>query len=567
MAKNKHLLMIFLSSVVFPSTFISSLLTTSCIATLIPTNPFPLHDEFTENANAEPRTPYLYIEVPNYGTWTDNWLTLGNRVGTDDQKKYANDVSIVDEVTATGVGNPAWVPHHLFFVFEQPIDVTQWHFIKFYEALGNGNSGYCQFGFFTGPIGHEKYAYVSYSLPTNGMFYQQCFDIWEGQWTVEQGFDWHYVYGFAFWASTLCGPTDMWIDFPLLYSPQTPPPGGLIDMDELIGDRLGLFAMLYHCAEESIPDYDFYAVEVKIQDLLGAGANFEYPSYAKIHIETNALAEERPPNHEPHAGDYGEVQLPIDFSIYGVGFSLRLPAQHVKYNTRYENNKFIIEWDVARGYLVGPGGKGLIIFYDYASFWVMLRVPEGFKLQAMIFAEVVWYKYVREGYVEGHRESLYWAVVDPGGCEQITPTVPETLNTPEIIILPPLSERCLDLVTLRGGMGINVNSPSFKSSIKIFAFAFDNNQSVRWKDVGMEVWKNGVLVAKLTARTGEFGEPAIFEFQLDEVGILWTLVGSCDIRCVVVLDTMYFLSGFGDINGDLRVDMKDIAIVAKAFGS
>lgn len=209
------------------------------------------------------------------------------------------------------------------------------------------------------------------------------------------------------------------------------PPGGLIAQSGLTGDWIALYASLYHCTDENIAQYDYYAVEVDVQNLYKfTPSHYQpyliWPFKARICVEMSDFVQEEPPKNYPQSGVYGSSGA-LSFGWFGVGFAVDLPAHQVSYSSGMKDGKFIAQWDVTPTPLSIPGayGQGITIFEDYAEFWIGVRVPEGYKPSFAVSAEVCWAKMLSIiTYYQCHDENVGWVTVDP----PIAPTPPQPLG-------------------------------------------------------------------------------------------------------------------------------------------
>jgi len=214
-------------------------------------------------------------------------------------------------------------------------------------------------------------------------------------------------------------------------------PGGRIDSSHMFGDWFALYADLYHCTDEYIPEYDYWALQIKVENLheedeWTSWRYPEYPAKARICVEMPGFVEENPPEHKPQDDDYGSSPGSISFGWLGLGFSMNLPGHQVSYSKWYEDGNFKAQWDVTHGLIPGLGGEGVRIFSDYAEFWVGFRVPDGYKPICAVYAEVVWTRICNPiFYMECYRESLSWVVVDPPEALTLTTTLPGPLDNIE----------------------------------------------------------------------------------------------------------------------------------------
>lgn len=404
------------------------------------TDPWPQHDELTENVDWPPLNPCDGFSVPDYGWWWEinggiwgNVMIVENRTYNVCVDKY----SVMSRVRAFGIGDPYWIPHFVVFWPSEYLDLTKWHYIKYYISLGGFCDGFCQIGFFSGDIyGDYEYAVINYTTSNDNQFYPKSFDCWDySKWKVSAGFNWSAVDGLAFFARTSAGSgddsglNDMWIDSPILYSGSTDVPYGLIDFDEMETEDSEIGVELIHAGPESIADYDFYTIHVTFRSKGRMAAYWILP-FVKILMVMDDEASEYLNNHQPQHGYY-DYQTVMSYGVPGIpiSFPIVLPQLQVEYSEYYEDGLYKIQWIVRDPMRVLFMGRNVIENNCYADFTVTIKVPARFKPYIALMAEAQWYE-CEHSEVWGHTwshektEQLCWLVVDPPEASTITPEVP-----------------------------------------------------------------------------------------------------------------------------------------------
>jgi len=206
-------------------------------------------------------------------------------------------------------------------------------------------------------------------------------------------------------------------------------PHGLIDTDEIFGEKTRLCAELFHDGLESDPDYDYFAVRVTVADPYIVVPT-HHPLYVKVRLEMQDFCEEFPDNHQPQAGSYGSHPISLGFSYYGIGLSVTAPAYYIDYFRGYQNGKLIVEWNIRPSTILGIAAGW--VFIDYTSYAIGVRVPEGYKPYVIAYTEVDYYKRMSLWpiYYDQLVDKVGWGAVDPPGANPITPETPDPLNSP-----------------------------------------------------------------------------------------------------------------------------------------
>ena len=130
--------------------------------------------------------------------------------------------------------------------------------------------------------------------------------------------------------------------------------------------------------------------------------------------------------------------------------------------------------------------------------------------------------------------------------------------------------RNVDVFTQRGGKGQSVSSPPFtpEEDVMIYANVTYNGYPCSYYHVAFRIVDPHENTAILVGTTNTSGI-ATTSFHLPEFIGAWRIVASVNIADVVVNDTLEFRVRWNvaDINDDLKVDTKDLAIAALAYGS
>lgn len=414
------------------------------------TNPWPQHDELTENVNWPPLDPWDGFEVPGYGLWWELYSGVWQNVMIVENRTYnvcVGKYSVMSRVRAFGIGDPYWIPHFVVFWPSEYLDLTKWHYIKYYISLGGFCDGFCQIGFFNGDIyGDYEYAVIDYTTSNNNQFYPKSFDCWDhSKWRVSAGFNWSAVNGLAFFARTYTGSgddsglNDMWIDSPILYSGSTDVPYGLIDTDERETEYSKIGVELIHAGPEYLEEYDLYTIHMTVANKGTKAGYCWFLPFVKVLIVMDDVASEYLANHEPQHGYY-DYQNVLSFGVPGVpiSFPITLPQLQVDYSDFYEDNLYKVQWTVSDPNF-GPWGTGRSVIRNncYADFVITVKVPAKFKPYVAIMAELKWYVGIitPTGLKFGHAltEQICWLTVDPPEANPINPTVPDSEPLPESV--------------------------------------------------------------------------------------------------------------------------------------
>lgn len=130
--------------------------------------------------------------------------------------------------------------------------------------------------------------------------------------------------------------------------------------------------------------------------------------------------------------------------------------------------------------------------------------------------------------------------------------------------------RNVDVFTQRGGKGQTVPSPLFTplEDAMIYANVTYNGYPCSCYHVAFRIVDPHKNIAILVGTTNSSGI-ATTSFHVPEFLGAWRIVASVNIAEVVVNDTLEFHVRWNvaDINDDLKVDIKDLAIAASAYGS
>jgi len=176
---------------------------------------------------------------------------------------------------------------------------------------------------------------------------------------------------------------------------------------------------------EQDPNYDYYAVKVKLADIKYQNDAWTCPYKATVRIAVPLWAVEPPGNHEPTAG-FHSGQSSITFNFEGIGFRMQLPAYSVEYSTSTDANFRYFDWSV-------DGDGWWFIFQDYAEFSVGIRVPQGSEPDVWAGGWVAWYTFYGLIFQYHSEESYYWLHVTTQRTllppEQI-PTIPKAPEVP-----------------------------------------------------------------------------------------------------------------------------------------
>jgi hypothetical protein len=527
---------------------------------------YPFNDELTENASCD---PYYYdkddamfqcIPIQGFGNWSDDldylWISTKNKVhGAKSVGGYRFGGNII--------------PFMQFFVFEETFDASKFDAFSFWVRLDEDCEDYVVFGVLDENV---NIATIFFDCASGGDWEWKKASLTDlSAWEVDPGFDWSKIVLVLF-ATDAFGdpeyPKSAWtlIDDPMFYSSHLP--WGLIDTDEIESDSGRLCVELIHAGPEFLPE-EFYMIHATFKKKCS-----ELLPYLRIMIQVDSAAEEFPDNHLPKDGYYSSETI-ATFSIPGIpiSFPVNLPQLRVSYNHWYEGNLYKIEWKMEDPYFIDFLGVGTNVINDYADFAVAIKVPSNFKPYIAVMAEAKWYEFIeifkgwpfpRGMYNLKKQEQLCWCIVDPPEAPMISPQVPSPL--------PSKFGTFVDSFTQKGGLGIYQNTRSFRpgENLQVISYIMDHEYLLPYKDIGFELIKDGVTTAKLAARTNE-SRIAQINYQLpsskEEIGSVWNLIVTVCVRGTVYFEEIWFLLGYGDLNGDVKVDMKDIALVARAFGS
>jgi hypothetical protein len=255
----------------------------------------------------------------------------------------------------------------------------------------------------------------------------------------------------------------------ILYFNAADIPGGLIDIDEEVGNKTTVYAELFHDGEETIDEYDFWAVRVTVEDPPVIPIYTE-PFYVRVYLEMADWCEEFPANHVPQSGEYGRTKYSLSFSFYGIGFSVTNALYSITFSKWQEGGKTKMQWIVEPNKNIIGVAEGPV-FRDYCQFGVGFRTPADKKPYVRIFAEVVYYSHL------GFRLILFnelqdelWLEVDPPGADMIDISQPPTIEYPEQIRI------------------FRINS--FKISLGATSWEEAENTTVLKKGWGLSCWFN-----------------------------------------------------------------------------
>jgi hypothetical protein len=209
-------------------------------------------------------------------------------------------------------------------------------------------------------------------------------------------------------------------------------PHGKIAVSEVSSEKMRICAELYHDGQESIPDKDYYAVLVTVEDLKykNSGGWFGlgqiHPFETVVMLEMNNWCDEFPANHQPTQGDYGSSQTSIGFSGGGLSYSIHGSAYRVFFDKWRTADKFYCKWTLKWGILlfefIGTGFPWI----DYVQFAIQISVPAEFKPTVNIGVKNCWDQEDILGYWRYDSDEL-WTQVDPPGAETIPPPEPITI--------------------------------------------------------------------------------------------------------------------------------------------
>jgi len=447
------------------------------------TDPWPQHDELTENVNWPPLDPWDGFEVPGYGLWWEHYSGLWHNVMIVENRTYnvcVGKYSVMSRVTVFGIGDPYWIPHFVIFWPSEYLDLTKWHYIKYFVCLGGFCDGFCQIGFFNGDIyGDYEYAVIDYTTPNDNQFYPKSFDCWDhSKWIVSAGFNWSAVNGLVFFARTYAcdgepsGLNDMWIDSPILYSGSTDVPYGLIDTDERETEYSEIGLELIHSGPEYVEEIELYTIHVTI---VNKGTNAGYCwflPFVKVLVVMDDVASEYLANHEPQHGYY-DYQSVLSFGIPGVpiSFPVTLPQLQVDYSDFYEDNLYKVQWAVSDPSFGGLWGTGRSVIRNncYADFAITVKVPATFKPYVSVMAELQWYVGIitPTGLKFGHAltEQICWLTADPPEATPVNPTTPSPEPLPESV------PSCVDIKNIQVRGNNFIGNPAFEFGSFLWAFS------------------------------------------------------------------------------------------------
>ena len=417
----------------------------SISASLQYTNPFPLFDNLTESEMighgpdgdepAQPNKGYWSLTVPGWGTLWDRWTGFGTVVGKTTTKCVGN-YSIGSQVPSGSNPGSLWIGNCIYFDFDFVVDVTQWHYLKFYLWLGPGATGYGEFGL---KDANGKWATIQYGPLPLQQWQPMSADIWDqSKWgQIDSGFNWSAVVTLGVYASNWYGPSEALIDSPLFYTGSNDLPHGKISFSETETNFSRLFTELYYVASsiESGKEYDVYVVHTSYRNK--ATSPVYILPFVKILMAMEDVASEYGNTETPQAGYYDyTVMMTFGISIppFSVSFPITLPQLQVDFQTSYGSGVYKVEWTVKDPWFVS--GRNVVKRNNYADFVITVKVPKGFKPYVTVMAEAQWYIYnpARDMYLKYATEQLGWLIVDPPEANPIDPEIPnpEPLPTDEI---------------------------------------------------------------------------------------------------------------------------------------
>jgi hypothetical protein len=411
------------------------------------TNPFPLFDSLTESEMighgpdgdepAQPNKGYWSLTVPGWGTLWDRWTSRFGTVVGKSTTKCLGDYSVGSEVPYGSNPDRLWVPNCIFFDFDFVLDVTQWHYLKFYLWLGPGATGYGEFGL---KDVNGKWATIQYGPLSLQQWQPMSADIWnQSKWQIDSGFNWSAIVTFGVYASNWYGPSAALIDSPLFYTGPNDLPHGKISFSETETNFSRLFTELYYVASAiesgKEKEYDVYVVHASYRNK--ATSSVYVLPFVKIVMAMEDVASEYGNTEKPQAGYY-DCQTVMTFGIsippFSVSFPITLPQLQVDFQTSYGSGVYKVEWIVKDPWFVS--GRDVVKRNNYADFVIAVKVPKGFKPYVTVMAEAQWYIYnpAREMYHKFTTEQLGWLIVDPPEASPINPEIPnpEPLPTDEI---------------------------------------------------------------------------------------------------------------------------------------
>jgi len=413
------------------------------------TDPWPQHDELTENVDWPPLDPWDGFQVPGYGLWWEIYGGVWQNVMIVENRTYnvcVGEYSVMSRVRAFGIGDPYWIPHFVVFWPSEYLDLNNWHYIKYFICLGGYCDGFCQIGFFNGDIyGDYECAFINYATSNDNQFHPKSFDLTNhSEWTVSAGFNWSAVNGLAFFARTYAGSgdnsglNDMWIDSPILYSGSTDVPYGLIDTDERETEYSKIGVELIHAGPEYLEQYDLYTIHMTVVNKGTKAGYCWFLPFVKVLIVMDDVASEYLANHEPQHGYY-DYQSVLSFGVPGVpiSFPITLPQLQVDYSDFYEDNLYKVQWAVSDPSFGGLWGTGRSVIKNncYADFVITVKVPATFKPYVSVMAELQWYVGIVTPtglkFGKALTEQICWLTVDPPEATPIESTTPNPETLPE----------------------------------------------------------------------------------------------------------------------------------------
>ncbi|MBS7252241.1 MAG: hypothetical protein KIH08_16880 [Candidatus Freyarchaeota archaeon] len=400
------------------------------------TNPFPLYDNLTESPmigwgpyGEEPALPnkgYWELKVPGWGVIWDRWTSLGTVAGKS-TTKCIGDYSVGSQVAFGSNPDRFWIPNCIYYDFEFVLDVTQWHYFKFYLWLGPGATGYGEFGL---KDVNGKFATIQYGPLPLQQWLPMGADIWDqSKWGyIESGFNWSAVAGFGVYASNWWGPSEALIDSPLFYTGPNDLPHGKISAVETETNYSRLFVELYYLASATVnqKDYDVYVIHASFRNKVASPTLFL--PFLKIIMAMEDVASEYGNTEKPQAGYY-DYQTMMTFGIsippFSISFPITLPQLEIDFSaSSFTPGIYKFEWVCKDPWRVS---RNVIKRNTYGDFVVAIKVPVGFKPYITVMAEAQWYMYnpVRDVFVKWTTEQVGWLVVDPPEATQINPTTPD----------------------------------------------------------------------------------------------------------------------------------------------
>jgi hypothetical protein len=205
-------------------------------------------------------------------------------------------------------------------------------------------------------------------------------------------------------------------------------PNDKVDIVNSTDSKLGLDAVMYHDWSSATPQYDYWVIEVTLNDLMYKNTSSDkieiHPWIATITLEMNPWCQEIPTNHLPEQGSYGNSPESISFSYMGIGFSMQGSAYRVLFDEflNQTTNELVCRWTLEYGSLgMIPTGYP---WTDYTQVSIGVRTPVGMKPTVQVGASNIWYAHYTHGFM-----LLYWyadsdflyTTLDPPNSAPIAP--------------------------------------------------------------------------------------------------------------------------------------------------